>query len=157
MASSFFSPGGLDPVLDGGEGDEDPVVAPQVPLGRLVRQPVLGDEPDGQVLDAAGVAALGPGQVGQLSREEEVAVGAVMPGEGDDEVDGAAGPWVAQVAQGARGDGVAAGTAATARAVAGLFVAAAPFGPGPWEGPAAGGPPRPLRGRFPRSPPGRRP
>src|SRR5262249_56457779 len=148
MASSFFSPGGLDPVLDGGEGDEDPVVAPQVPLGRLVRQPALGDEPDGQVLDAAGVAALGPGQVGQLGREEEVTVGAVMPGEGDDEVDGAAGPWVAQVAQGARGDGVAAGTAATARAVAGLVVSAARFRPGAGEGPDAGGPPGRGGGTF---------
>src|SRR5262249_56682155 len=96
MASSFFSPGGLDPVLDGGEGDEDPVVAPQVPLGRLVRQPALGDEPDGQVLDAAGVAALGPGPGGQLGRGEEVTVGGVMAGEGGAEGDRAARPRGAQ-------------------------------------------------------------
>ena len=63
------------------------MVPPQVPLRRLVRQAVLGDESDGQVLDAAGVLALGPGQVGEVGGEEEVAVGAVMPGDSDDEVD----------------------------------------------------------------------
>jgi hypothetical protein len=106
------------------------VVAPQVPLRGLVGQPVLGNESDGQVLDTARVLALGPGQVGDVGGEEEVAAGAVMSGEGDDEIDGAAGPWVAEVVQGARGDGVAPGTGATARAAPGLVVAAALFDPG---------------------------
>ena len=128
--ASFFFPGRLDPVLDGGPGDEDAVVPPQVPLRRLVRQAVLGDESDGQVLDAAGVLALGPGQVGEVGGEEEVAVGAVMPGDSDDEVDRAASARVAEVVQGARGDGVAAGAGATARAAAGSVVAAALFDPG---------------------------
>src|SRR5258707_977635 len=94
----------------------------QVPLRRLVRQPVLGNESDGQVLDLARVQTLGPGQVGGVGGEEVVAVGAVMPGEGDDEIDGAAGSWVAEVVQGARGDGVASGTGATAWAAPGLVV-----------------------------------
>ena len=119
MLARFFPPGGLDPVLDGGEGDEDPVVTPQVPGGRLVGQAVLGDQSDGQVLDAARVVALGQGQVGQIGREEEVAVAAVVPGEGDDQVDGASGAAVAQVVQGALCAGVACGAAAAARATAG--------------------------------------
>src|SRR5947199_5498540 len=127
MVSIFFFPGRLDPVLDGGPGDEDPVVAPQVPLRRLVGQFILGDEPDGQILDAPGVVAPGVGQVGQVGGEEEVAVRAVMPGEGDDDVDGSAGARVAQVVQRAGGGGVAAGTSAAARAAAGLVVAAASF------------------------------
>lgn len=106
------------------------MVAPQVPLRTLVGQPVLGDESDGQILDAAGVVALGPGQVGQVDGEEEVAVGTVMSGEGDDQIDGSASADVAEVVQGARGDGVASGAGATARAVAGLVVAAALFDPG---------------------------
>ena len=69
MVSIFFFPGRLDPVLDGGAGDEDAVVAPEVPGGRLVGQAVLGDQADGQILDAAGVLALGPGQVGQVGGE----------------------------------------------------------------------------------------
>src|SRR5262245_64365030 len=102
MLSTFFSPGGLDPVLDGGKGDEDAVVAPQVPGSGLVGQAVLGDQADGQVLDPAGVLALGPGQIGQLSPEEAVAVGAVVLGESDQQVDGVARTQVAQVVQGAR-------------------------------------------------------
>jgi hypothetical protein len=103
------------------------VVAPQVPLRRLVGQAVLDDESDGQILDAAGVLAPGVGQISQVGGEEEVAVGAVMPGESDDEVDGAAGARVAEVVQGALGDGVAAGAGTAARAAPGLVVAAALF------------------------------
>jgi hypothetical protein len=103
------------------------VVAPQVPLRCLVGQAVLDDEADGQFLDAARVLAPGVGQVSQVGGEEEVAVGAVMPGERDDEVDGAAGARVAEVVQGARGGGVAAGTGAAARTAASFVVAAALF------------------------------
>src|SRR5256885_630479 len=130
MLAIFFFPGRLDPVLDGGKGDEDAVVAPQVPLRRLVGQTVLDDQPDGQILDAAGVVASAVGQVSQVGWEEEVAVGAVMAGEGDDEVDGAAGARVAEVVQGARGGGVAAGAGTAARAAAGPGVAAALFDSG---------------------------
>src|SRR5262245_59992346 len=130
MLSTFFSPGGLDPVLDGGKGDEDPVVAPEVPGSGLVGQAVLGDQSDGQVLDAARVVALGQGQVGGVGGEVEVAGGAVVPGEGEDQVDGASGAGVSQVVQGRRGAGVAGGAASAARAAAGFVVAAAPFDAG---------------------------
>jgi len=106
------------------------VVTPQVPTGGLVGQAVFGDQANGQLLDAAGVLALGPGQVGQVGGEEEVAVAAVMPGEGDDEVDRAAGARVAQVVQGSRGNGVASGPEAAAGATTGAVVAAAWFGAG---------------------------
>src|SRR5262245_58494993 len=130
MLARFFPPGGLDPVLDGGKGDEDSVIAPEVPTGGLVGQSVLGDQSDGQILDSAGVVALGQGQVGQVGGEVEVAAGAVMPREADDQVDGASGAAVAQVVQSARGAGVASRTAAAVRAKAGGVVAAAPFDAG---------------------------
>ena len=98
--ATFFFPGGLDPVLDGGPGDEDAVVAPEVPGSGLVGQTVLGHDADGAILDAARVLALGPGQVGGVGGEVVVAVWAVMPGEGDDEVDGAASAGVAALAAG---------------------------------------------------------
>jgi hypothetical protein len=129
-ASIFFFPGGLDPVLDGGPRDEDPVVAPQLPLGALIGQPVLDDDPDGEVLDAAGVLALGQGQIGGAGGEEEVTLGAVMPGDGEDDIDGAARTQVAQVVQGARGRGLAPGTRPAARAASRLEIAAALFDPG---------------------------
>ena len=127
MLSTFFFPAGLNPVLDGGAGDEDPVVAPQVPGGGLVGQTVLDHHADSQVLDAARVLAFGPSQVGQVSREVVVAVAAVMFGEGNQEVDGATGAWVAQVVQGTGIDGVASSTVTTARAATGWVVAAAVF------------------------------
>src|SRR5215469_10071186 len=130
MRSTFFFPGGLDPVLDGGPGDEDAVVTPEVPAGGLIGQAVLGHQADGQILDAAGVVAPGQGQVGQLGGEVEVAVTAVMAGEGDNEVDGAAGTRVAQVVQATRRNGVTAGAKAAAGATAGLVVAAAAFDTG---------------------------
>jgi hypothetical protein len=96
LLSIFFPPGGLNPVRDGGQGDEDAVVRPQVPGGGLVGHAVLGDPADSQVLDPAGGRALGHGQVRQVSREVAAAVAAVMLGQGNNQVDGAAGPGVAQ-------------------------------------------------------------
>jgi len=37
-----FSPRSLNPILDGGEGNEDPVVTPEVPTGVAIGQAVLG-------------------------------------------------------------------------------------------------------------------
>ena len=68
MVSPFFPPGRLDPVLEGGVGDEDPVVAPPVPAGGLVGQAVFGDQTDGPLLDAAGVPAVRQGQLGDVQR-----------------------------------------------------------------------------------------
>src|SRR5262249_47494971 len=52
---------------------------------------------------------------------------AVMLGEGNHQVDGATGAWVAQVVQGAGIDGVASGPETTTRAATGGVVAAAVF------------------------------
>src|SRR5215467_9356478 len=53
-ACAFFSPR-LDPVLDRGTRDKDPVVAPEVPAGGTVRQTILDHEPHGAVHHAVGV------------------------------------------------------------------------------------------------------
>src|SRR5947209_7618289 len=116
MVSPFFPPGRLDPVREGGVGDEDPVVAPPVPTGGLLRQAALGHQADRPSLDAAGVQALGQSQVGQAGAEVATAVSAAMRGGGDDKVEGAVRPRVAQVVQGARGNRVAASAAAAAPA-----------------------------------------
>ena len=63
------------------------------------------------------------------------------PRQGDDQIDGAACPWVAEVVQGAPGDGVASGSGATARAAPGLAVAAALFDSGLGKVLDAGNPP----------------
>src|SRR5262249_31405874 len=91
----------------------------------LVGQAVLGHQAHRQLLDAPGVVAFGQGQVSLVNGEVAVAVGAVMLGVGEDDVEGAAGAGIAQVVQGACGNGVAAGAAATAGATAGRVVPAA--------------------------------
>ncbi len=80
MVLRLFFPGRLHPVLDGGVGHEDAVVAPEVPRGLAVGEAILGHQADGKVLHAFGVQALGRGQVGHVDGETEVAVRAVMFG-----------------------------------------------------------------------------
>src|SRR5438045_362844 len=97
MRRAAFFPPGLDPVLDGGPGDEDTMIPPEVPAGRSVRQAVLDDQPDGRLLDAVGVVALGQGQVGHVGVEAPAAVGTAVLGVGDHDVDRPAGADIPQV------------------------------------------------------------
>src|SRR5215210_5167986 len=107
MLSLFFFPSRLDPVLDGGVGDEDAVIAPQVPTGGLVGQTVLAHQAYRQLLDATGVKALGQGQIRQVDGEVAAAMAAVMFGVADNQIDREAGARVTQVVQGARGNRIA--------------------------------------------------
>jgi hypothetical protein len=127
MCVRLFPPGGLDPVLDGGEGDEDPVVAPEVPAGGLVGQAVFGDQADSPLLDTARVLTVRQSQVGNITGEAAATAGAAMAGEGDDQIDGAIGPGISEVMEGTASDGIAAGAMATARAGARRPIAAAPL------------------------------
>jgi hypothetical protein len=116
MLSTFFFPSRLDPVLDGGVGDKDAVIAPQVPTGDLVGQAVFGDETDGPLLDPAGIVAVGQSQVRNVTGEAAAAVEAAMAGESDHQVHGAVGPSIPEVMEGTGSDSIAAGAVATARA-----------------------------------------
>jgi hypothetical protein len=75
----IFPPRVLHPVLDGGVGDEDAVVSPQVPTGRPVGQTVLRNESDRQLLDATGVEAPGECEVGEVGGEVAAAGSAAVP------------------------------------------------------------------------------
>jgi hypothetical protein len=126
MVARHFFPRALHPVLDGGEGDEDPVVTPQVPAGGAVGQRVLDDQAHGQPLHAAGVQAPGRGEVGEVGGEATAAAAAAMPGGGDEQVTGPLGAGIAEVVQASRIQGVSAGAPATARAGPRGVVAGAP-------------------------------
>jgi hypothetical protein len=101
MVANFFFASRLDPILDGGKRDEDAMIAPKVPTGTLIGQAILGNQTDGQLLNATGVKGLGQSQIGQVDTEVAVTVGTVMLGIGDNKVDGVAGARVPQVMQGA--------------------------------------------------------
>jgi hypothetical protein len=78
MQSIFFFPSRLDPVLDGGVGDEDAVIAPQVPTGNLVGQAIFGDQTDSPLLDTASVSAVRQSQVGEIDGKATATVEAAM-------------------------------------------------------------------------------
>ena len=88
------------------------MISPQVPTGRAVRQAVLSDEANGQLLDATGVEALGQCEVGQVGGEVTATGSASMSGEGDDQIDGAADAGIAEVVECACADPVSSGVPA---------------------------------------------
>jgi hypothetical protein len=104
MRSAAFFPPGLHPVLDGGEGDEDPVVAPEVPTGGLIGEAVLHHQPDSQGHDPMGVVGPGRGQVGHVGGKEAAAPGAVVLGVGEVDLAGSLPHRVAEIMQGADED-----------------------------------------------------
>jgi hypothetical protein len=79
------------------------------------------------LLDATGVLAVGQSQVGKIGGEATATAEAAMAGEGDQQIDGAFGPSIAEVVEGARAHGIAAGAVTTARAGSRWPVAAAPL------------------------------
>ncbi|MBV8399510.1 MAG: hypothetical protein JOZ17_12330 [Acetobacteraceae bacterium] len=130
MLSIFFPPGRLDPVLDGGVGDEDAVLAPQVPTGVAVGQAIFRDKTDGTLLDTASVQAGGPSQVRDITGEAATAAEAAMAGESDHQVNRAVSPSITEVMEGAGGHGIAACAVTTARAGSRRPVATAPLNAG---------------------------
>src|SRR5450432_3652458 len=100
MRARFFFPGGFDPVLNRGPGNEDPVVAPEVPTGRGIWQSVFDDHANGRLLHAVGILALRQRQVGHVGVEGASASGATVFGVGNHDVDRAAGAGIAEIMEG---------------------------------------------------------
>ena len=103
------------------------MVAPEVPTGGLVGQAVFGHQADGQLLDAAGIQALGQGVIGQVDGEANAAGAAVMLGVANQEIDRMARARVPEVMQGTRGHRVASRAATAAGTPPSREVPAAPL------------------------------
>jgi hypothetical protein len=129
MQSIFFFPSRLDPVLDGGVGNEDAVIAPQVPTGNLVGQAIFSDQTDGPLLDTTSVSAVRQSQVGEIDGKTTATVEAAMTRESDNQVNRTVGPRITEVVEGTRAHGIATGTVATARAASRWPAATAPLDP----------------------------
>src|SRR3972149_9773919 len=80
--SAFFPPT-FDPVLDGGKRNKDPVIPPEMPTGRTVRQVVLDHQPHGPCDDAVGVVALGRSQLARVRTKVTFTSTAIMLGGGE--------------------------------------------------------------------------
>src|SRR3954453_205874 len=126
MRNAAFFPPGLDPVLDRGVGDEDAVIAPEVPTGGAEGQSVLDDQADRQVDDAMGVVAPGRREVGGIGVEVLAALGTEVLGVRQSDVVGPAREEIAEVVEGALELAIAVGVVPTAGTGPSLEIAAAP-------------------------------
>src|SRR5215510_5626737 len=95
---AFFSPS-LDPVLDRGKRDKDPVVAPEVPTGGPVGQAILDHEPYGEVHHTVGVLTAGWCQIGEVGAKVLATLRTVMLGIRDDQITRTPHVEIAQVVQ----------------------------------------------------------
>src|SRR3990172_6907420 len=124
-SAALFSPR-FHPVLDGGKGNEDAVIAPQVPGSQPIRQAVVDHQPYCQGNDPTSVVAVGGGQVREINVEVLAATGTTMLGIGDHQFLGAVGGQITQVMQPSGEDLVPIGQMPTQGALAPLEAASAP-------------------------------
>jgi hypothetical protein len=111
--------------LDGGEGDKNPVIAPQMPTGDLIGQAVFDHQPDCQGNDAMGVVGFGQSIVGHVRVKELAALGATVPRVNELDVARPGGNQVADVMQDAGSHTVSKASFPTERTRAMFEVAAA--------------------------------
>jgi hypothetical protein len=127
MVVWIFFPSRLDPVLDGGIGDEDAMIPPEVPTGHSVGQTIFDNKTDSPLLDAAGVQTVGQSQVGNIDGKATTTVEAAMAGERDHQSDGPLSPGIAEIMQSAGAHGITTGAVVTVRAGSCRPVTAAPL------------------------------
>jgi len=108
-----------------GEGDEDPVVAPEVPRGGPIRQPVLHDPSDGDGHHLVGVVTSRQDHIGRVSVAILAAAGAVMLRIGKVDLMGSPAHQVTQIVQEPFDAPQLVGSSAATRALAACVVAAA--------------------------------
>src|SRR5262245_23933564 len=84
-ACAFFSPS-LDPILDGGKGHKDPVVAPQVPTRWAVGQTVFDHEADRQIDHPVGILTARWGQIREVGAKVLATLRTVMLGIGHQQI-----------------------------------------------------------------------
>ena len=86
--------------MNRGKGDKDAVVAPQMPTGGAIGQPVFHHEAHRELDHPPGIMTAGPGQIGQVDIEIPAAVGAIVRRVGDHQINRATGSQIAHVVQG---------------------------------------------------------
>src|SRR5215510_2512870 len=84
-ACAFFSPS-LDPILDGGKGHKDPVVAPQVPTRWAVGQTVFDHEADRQIDYPVGILTARRGQIREVGAQVLATLRTGMLGRGHQQI-----------------------------------------------------------------------
>ena len=93
---SVFFPRLLDPVLYGGEGNEDPMVTPKSPTGIAVGRAVFNVKADGNINNLFRVVRAGLGDVGEVNVKVGFTLAAIVNGVSQDDVDGTTGVDIAE-------------------------------------------------------------
>jgi hypothetical protein len=115
--------------LDGGEGNEDPVIPPEVPGGNSVWQTVFHYPSDGQREDAPGVMAAGGCEVRKVHVEVNATGLAAMVGVPDLQVKRSVSGQAAEIVEDSAAEGVAIAATATAGAATPTVVPRPMFDP----------------------------
>ena len=95
----IFFPRRLDPILDGGEGNKNTVVPPEMPTGGAVGKAVIDDESNGKFDDRIGIVRLEWSDVGGIDIEMFVAFAAIVVRESQDDFDGTISIVIAEVSE----------------------------------------------------------
>src|SRR6266436_6077678 len=95
---TFFSPG-LHPVLDRGKGHKNPVVAPQVPTRRTIRQAVFDHDAHRQSDHAVGILTARWGQITEVGAKVLATLRTVMLRIRDDQITRTPHVEIAQIVQ----------------------------------------------------------
>ena len=94
---AFFSPS-LNPVLDRGKGNEDPMVSPQVLTRRAVGQAVFHDDPHRQIDHPVGIMTTRWRQIREVGVKVLATLRTIMLGIRDDQITRTPQVEIAQVA-----------------------------------------------------------
>ena len=124
-ASAFFPPG-LHPILNGGKWNKDPMIAPQMPGGRPIRQSVLHDKPHRQSHNRVGVVAFRQSEIGHVGVEVNIALDATMLRICDAKIARPPGERISKIVQRSLDAPKPIGAAATLRTATPLVITAPP-------------------------------
>ena len=102
--------------MDGGEGNEDAAVTPEVPAGLSVWQAVLNDHTHGQLDDAFGISCFRLGDIVVFGIEYRAALLAAMLRIGDADVAGPVKRMASEIMDGSLNDFMARSFSCAARA-----------------------------------------
>jgi len=83
--------------LDGGEGNENPMIPPEMPTGTAVGQTIVDDESNGKFNDSVRVIGLRRSEVSHINGEECLTFTTVVKGVSHDDFDRATGKGIAEL------------------------------------------------------------
>lgn len=95
----IFFPRSLDPVLNRGEGNENPVIPPEMPACRPIRQAVFDDDTHGKLDDVVGIVGVRSGDVRRIDLKVFITLATIVNGISEMNIDGTTGGRIAEMTE----------------------------------------------------------